>query len=295
MGMARREIRLGENTSDARARWKRERQQEITMKKDKDRLEVEKEKAVTKEEKQRIAKEMQKLEEKRLEKRKEMSKRSVVPIPPKPIIMPPPMLYIPGDKKLSILICSIVGRELLLQNLVNELKRQSIGKTDDVEILIEVDNKEISTGAKRNILLKRARGDYICFVDDDDKVSYDYVAKILEAVESNPDCCSLVGLLGRKMNRKTLRRMQRRKEKINPDEIQSNIFIHSLKYKEWFEKDGVYYRCPNHLNTIKRELALQVGFPDVSQSEDRAYSLKLFPLLKTESVIEGIIYYYEKL
>ena len=295
MGMLRREIRPGENTAEARARWKRERQQEITMKKDKECLELAKEKAETKEAKQRIVEEMRILEEKRLKKRDQGLQRSVIIPPPKPMIMPPPMFYIPGDKKLSILICSIVGRELLLQNLVNELKRQSISKTDDVEILMEVDNKEISTGAKRNILLKRARGDYICFVDDDDKVSYDYVAKILEAVESNPDCCSLVGLLIRNLNRKTLRRMRRRREKVSLDEIQSNLFIHSLKYKEWFEKDGVYYRCPNHLNVVKRELALQVGFSDVSQSEDRAYSLKLFPLLKTESVIEGIIYYYEKL
>jgi len=292
--MPRREIRPGENTQEARARWKKERQLEINMKREKERLEVAEKKAESEAVRLQIVEEMRLLEKKRIKIRDENLKRSVLPPHPKPIIMPPPILYIPGDKKLSILICSIVGRELLLQALVKELKRQIKDKTDDVEILIEVDNKEISIGKKRNILLKKAAGDYICFVDDDDKVSWDYIAKILQAIKSNPDCCSLTGLLGRKITSRMLRRMRRRGEKASINGTQNNIFIHSLAHKEWFEEKGVYYRCPNHLNTVKRELACQVGFPDVNQGEDKAYSLKLFPLLKTESNIEGIIYFYEK-
>lgn len=171
--------------------------------------------------------------------------------------------------KLSILICTIVGREKSLTCLLDALKKQT---NKQVEVLFESDNKKITTGAKRNILLKKAQGDYICFVDDDDMISEDYVSKILKALETNPDCCSLQG------------RLIRGKA--------TNLFIHSLQYDSWFEKNSIYYRYPNHLNTVKRELALQVMFPDKTHGEDKHYSDNLFLLLKTEVKIEGIIYFY---
>ena len=260
------EFRKGENIANAQKRWRLERRQQEAEK----RRQIEGQKRL----------ELKENEERILRKAKS-------------VIMPPPIPYILGNKKLSILICSIKGRERLLQNLVDKLKEQT---TNEVEILIEIDSKEITIGAKRNILLKRARGDYICFIDDDDRISKDYIAKILEAIKSNPDCCSLKGHLRRKVNQKTLQlqRIRRRREELKEGGIRVNIFIHSLKYKTWFEKDGIYYRCPNHLNTVKRELALQVGFPDIMKGEDLAYSFKLLLLLKVEAVIEGVIYFYIK-
>ena len=287
--MSKRQIRPGENMSDARARWETERRQQISLEKSREKLEIEKAKTKEKEEKLRIEREIQELEKRELELQESLI---IEPL----IIMPPPMEYIPGDKKLSILICSIKGREELLQKLVNSIKRQSIKNMREVEILIEIDSKKITTGMKRNLLLERARGDYICFVDDDDKISEDYVTKILEAIKSKPDCCSLEGQLKRRLNRKQMRAARRsRGTKIMAGGILISTFIHSLKYKTWFERRGIYYRCPNHLNVVRRELAYQVGFPDISQGEDMTYSLNLFPLLKTEAKIKGPIYFYEKL
>ena len=175
------------------------------------------------------------------------------------------------NKRLSILICSIVGRETLLRRLLASLDSQT---SDDVEILVETDDRKITTGAKRNVLLKRAAGDYVAFVDDDDTVSDDYVPKILSALTSSPDCCSLEGSIHFKRRNETKK------------------FVHSISYDDWFEKDGIYYRCPNHLNTVKREIALQVMFPDVRVGEDKRYSLALRPLLDVEECIGGVIYYY---
>ena len=156
-------------------------------------------------------------------------------------------------------------------NLLNRLRPQ---KTEEVEILVEVDDGKLLIGEKRNFLLKRAKGDYVCFVDDDDDVSDDYVSKILKAIEKNPDCCGLEGQV-------TTNGRRRKK------------FIHSLKYKMWFEKNGVYYRNPNHLNAIKREIALKVGFTEKSHGEDRDFSKAVLPYLKTEEYIEGPIYFYK--
>lgn len=177
----------------------------------------------------------------------------------------------PGKKRLSILICSMLSRVETLRSLLSALKEQM---TEDVEILVERDEGEITIGAKRNALLQKATGDYVAFVDDDDKVSNDYVAKILKAVSVSPDCCSVEG------------EIHFRKKNV------TKKFIHSIRYKRWFQAGEIYYRCPNHLNPVKRTIALGVGFPDMARGEDKNYSLRLRPLLRTEQKIDGIIYFY---
>ena len=172
-------------------------------------------------------------------------------------------------KKLSILICTLTERKALLKRLMDCLDPQL---TSSVEVLTWEDNRQLTTGAKRNILLGGAEGDYISFIDDDDLVSNDYVPKILTAIEDRPDCCSLQGEI-------TIKGKKR-------------IFIHSLQYDKWFEKDGVYYRCPNHLNAIRRDIALDVGFPEKDVGEDQDFSMKVYPLLNTQTAIRGTIYYY---
>ena len=175
------------------------------------------------------------------------------------------------NPKLSILICSIRQRRSQLLQLLGHLKQQ---KTDDVEVLVEVDNKEITTGEKRNNLLERARGEYVAFVDDDDHVSPHYVNSILKAVRGNPDCVGFTGHIHFKRRNQT------------------NKFIHSLKYKEWYSDGQIYYRNPNHLNPVKRELALQVLFPHITSGEDKDYSMRLLSLLKTEKYIDTPVMYF---
>jgi glycosyltransferase involved in cell wall biosynthesis len=175
--------------------------------------------------------------------------------------------------KFSILICSIKERDFMLDNLLYDLKYQTC---PEIEILTEIDNRELTIGAKRNKLLDRATGDYIAFIDDDDSVVEDYVEQILSAIESKPD---VVGIKGNYM----------------VNETYTGIFIHSIQYKEWDCKAGnVFLRCPNHLNPVKRDLALQVKFPEINMSEDQDYSMRLFPLLKTEAMIKRPIYNYMK-
>ena len=189
--------------------------------------------------------------------------------------------------KLSILICSLYGRHESLDTLLHILDDQ---KDNQIEILIEKDNGVMTIGAKRNILLERAQGEYMCFVDDDDVVSDNYISKILEAIETKPDCCGIEGLI---FMRPRIRNRDRYSPKrwLQGQRVQRK-FIHSIRYKTWFEEHHIYYRCPNHLNPVKRELALQVMFPSLNNEEDRDYSIRLLPLLKTEVYIKGIIYNY---
>jgi len=177
-----------------------------------------------------------------------------------------------GAPTLSILICHISSRESLLNRLLSILEPQL---TDQVEVLIETDNGERTTGEKRNVLLDKAQGEYVAFIDDDDTVSFDYVAKILKAVETKPDCCSLQGELRRSNN-------------------PSRFFFHSIQWDHWFERNGRYYRNPNHLNAVKREIAVNVRFPKKNVGEDQDYSMRLHKHLVTEVPILGTIYIYHK-
>lgn len=174
-------------------------------------------------------------------------------------------------KDLSILICSLNSREQMLKKLLEQLKKQ---KTNSLEILVEKDDGSMLIGDKRNLLLKNSSGKYVAFVDDDDEVSNDYVYKILNGIEKEPDCLGLEGI-------------------ITTDSKRPKKFIHSLQYKKWFESNGIYYRNPNHLNAIKRDIALKVGFSSKSHGEDRDFSMAVLPHLKTEYYIEGPIYYYK--
>ena len=173
--------------------------------------------------------------------------------------------------RFSILICSLEERREQLLSLLSDLELQ---KTDEVEILTNIDNRQCTIGMKRNELLLRAAGDYIAFIDDDDKVSSDYIEKILKAAQSNPDCVGMEGSIAF---------------------ASSGIvrkFIHSIQYNSWFQQKDIYYRCPNHLSPVRRDLALQVMFPDISVGEDRIYSEKLRPLLRNEVYIRTPIYFY---
>jgi glycosyltransferase involved in cell wall biosynthesis len=178
---------------------------------------------------------------------------------------------------LSILICSLHRRGIFLDRLKNILKPQVNNR---VEVLCSIDDGRQSIGAKRQKLLEDAQGNYIAYIDDDDLVSSDYVDLVLKSIDKGPD------VIGIHLIMKT-------------DGKLSGKTYHSLKYNTWFDEPGdepswrYYYRNPNHLNPVKRELALKSGFPGISMGEDRQYSNDLLPYLETEEYIESPIYTYE--
>ncbi len=94
--------------------------------------------------------------------------------------------------KLSILICTIGERETMFNSLIGNIHAQ-IQNYDNTEILPFMDDGQLSIGYKRNILLNKALGEYICFIDDDDNVTSNYVKLLMEGINKGVDCCSLRG------------------------------------------------------------------------------------------------------
>jgi len=177
----------------------------------------------------------------------------------------------------SILICTLDERKEDFNYIVNKLNYQ-INKNklnEDIEILYFSDNRENSIGFKRNSLLSDSKGKYVCFVDDDDDLSDNYIKVIYKSLLENKDCSSLNGI-------------------ITFDGKNPKKFIHSIEYDNYFEKNDIYYRPPNHLNPIKRDLVSKIKFPDINFGEDADWTMQVAKskILKTEAIINDVYYFY---
>jgi len=172
---------------------------------------------------------------------------------------------------LSILICSLHSRSTMLQELLNELNKQIGAASGVIEVLTNVDNKELSTGAKRQSLLNQATGKYIIFIDDDDWVEPCYIAELLTACASDADCFGMNGYITTNGG---------------------NRIDWQLSKDHHNHGTAFYYRKTNHITGVKRTIALQAGFPDKSNAEDKWYSDRVAPLCKTEYKILPMMYHY---
>lgn len=181
--------------------------------------------------------------------------------------------------KLSILIPHTTKYKGFLERLTECLEPQVTTK-DEVEVLFNIDDGQMSIGKKRNILLEKSQGEYISFIDSDDLVSDDYIEKLMEGINKGVDACSLKGM-------------------ITEDGVNPLVFEHSIKYNAYKTNNPQelvrYERYANHLNCIKSTIAKQFKFPEINHGEDEDWATQIFKsgLIKTEHYIPEIIYFYE--
>lgn len=177
---------------------------------------------------------------------------------------------LPG-KVLSILICGLNDRKQDLSRLVNVLKPQL---NSEVEVKLCMDDRQATTGHKRNQLLQAATGKYIVFIDDDDMVSESYVDEILSASASDPDAIVFNGW-------------------ITTNDTNKKHFEISKDYPYTTQND-VYLRYPNHIVPIRASIAKQFKFPDKTHGEDYHWATAIHNsrLIKTEVKIDKELYYY---
>lgn len=180
--------------------------------------------------------------------------------------------------KLSIIVPTLVSRRDFRTRLVAELRRQVLefGLEGQVELLVYEDAppNQITTGAKRQDCLEKASGGYICCIDDDDRIADNYLQKVFEAMETNPDCITFCG-------------------EMSVDDRKPNYFVISLAINKWELKNDVYYRYPHHLCPIRKDIAKQGKYPSQTYGEDIAYANSIRDMLKTEAHIPEKIYFYD--
>lgn len=173
---------------------------------------------------------------------------------------------------LSILVCTIPSRTRFLVRLLYNLEKQS--KNKSVEILYLGDNKEMTVGEKRNKLLGMASGKYVVFIDDDDRISDDYVDSILNKINENSDVITF-------------------NVEISENGSEYKKVLYDINFNCDRNLQNSYERLPNHLMVVKKDLAIKAKFPEKSFGEDGEYAKRLKPLLKSQSKINKTLYYYD--
>lgn len=173
-----------------------------------------------------------------------------------------------------ILICTLPERDNKLRRLTLELDRQK-KKYQGVDYKIHDAGRSIPTGRKRNQLIEQSFSEYFSFIDDDDMVSGDYIEQIMIAIEKSPDVITFNGWMT-----------------TNGTNRQDFTIKLGSRYEE---KNGHYYRFPNHLCVFKRDKVQHVKFPDQWVQEDYMWAKAIHDrnILKKEVHIEQDLYHYQ--
>jgi hypothetical protein len=173
---------------------------------------------------------------------------------------------------LSVLICAVPSR---MERMSLPLFRKLCDER--AEVLLLLDNKQRTVGAKRNSLLATAQGDFVTFVDDDDDTTFDFVPVIIKAIEDNPDAdcivydslCSL-------------------DDEHEPRIVRSGIEFENTEYTH---ENGAT-RKPWHTMTYRRELIKHCRFADQQYGEDAVWAEQAVPLIKKQVRIDRVLHYY---
>ena len=192
---------------------------------------------------------------------------------------------VPADDILvSILILSIPSRNDSVTALMKKLEGQ-LGNRRSVEILILTDNRSQSISEKRNVLLRAARGKFVCFLDDDDGIANNYVDALLTAATENQtvDCISFdqfCSLDGEPMN--------------------VSFGIGNPHGQLWRNEEGLLgdiKRPPYHMCLWRREIAQSEEFRPMygangQSTEDIDWLMRLYPKVQTEYHIPEPMHMY---
>jgi hypothetical protein len=176
--------------------------------------------------------------------------------------------------RLSVLIPTLARRQHKFLHLLSELLPQCQAAAEQVEVVALQNQGEELLEAYRERLLYAAEGDYLCFVDDDDKVASYYVADILEALRSDPD---VVGW--RHINHGT-----------------PGFYTDVSIALQPGNRDSGYQRRFTHMNPVRSSLAKQGTFLRGGYGytgEDMVYVNSVLPLLKHEVLLRRPVYDYQ--
>jgi GT2 family glycosyltransferase len=177
---------------------------------------------------------------------------------------------------LSILIPTMNSRASLLTRLMAILEPQL---TDQIEVLTDADDGELPIGTKRNHLMQRAKGKYVCYVDDDDRVSEDYISTLMEGIEKDVDVVCIQGIM-------------------TTNGMDPYRFVDTPYMAPGMaSKDGEYYytRGVQHLDATRREIALYGKFIDSSYGEDDDWTKKIesTKLVQSWHLVDHPTYFYD--
>lgn len=176
----------------------------------------------------------------------------------------------------TIAIATQARRLDKFEELMKVLLPQVQEARGDAEVVALWNNCEKPIHMYRQALLDDARGQYFSCVDDDDMVEADFVPVVLEAMHDSPGVDYIAFRHGY---------------------YEGGVFdrpsITGLNIGPPRNMPEAYYRPVSHINPARTELARQAGFlAPPGMWEDFAYDRAMEKLLKTEAVIDRMLYHY---
>lgn len=179
--------------------------------------------------------------------------------------------------KLSILVPTVPSRYnnffiRLITNLLEQIKPYN-----DIELLGYFDNKKRTVGSKRDDMLSLAKGEYLVFIDDDDRISDDYVKEIMNALYNNPNTDCLVF--------DCICRVNGGHNKLCKYGVEFE-YGDILGGAEWRGK-------PAHTMVYKSSIAKKHNFNDMIRGEDYDWVLRACKDIKVQTRLDKILYYYD--
>ncbi len=178
--------------------------------------------------------------------------------------------------KFSILVPTVPSRlTSFYPRLITSLQDQ-VGSRQDIEILGFYDNKKRSVGLKRNALLNLAQGEFLTFIDDDDRIADDYIESIMNTIYANPtaDCIVFDCITTINKTEKT------------------TYSKYSIHY-EYTEVGDQWRGKPAHTMVWKSSIAKKHMFPNMSNGEDVNWVVRACREIKNEVRIDKVLYYYD--
>jgi len=190
-----------------------------------------------------------------------------------------------GECILSIVMITIPERALQFYRLKAKIMKQidycreTHPTLGDVELVI-INSKKFtkggeSIGVKRTNGLRLSKGKYVCWLDDDDDISPDYIETLLRLALWNKDVL-VFNNISRFDNFWAL--------------VQMN-----LDFKQDEQAfPGIIKRRPYHVCGWRRELLNGISFPDLNWDEDTAFIEQALKVCKTQSKTEAVLHEYNR-
>lgn len=196
------------------------------------------------------------------------------------------------------IIVPVYNSELFLSECLDSIKKQTYkdfeaiiyndGSTDNskeiCEKIVQEDNrfkyyeqKNQGPGTTRNNALKKASGDYICFVDSDDIVYEYYLERLYDAIVETDADISVCDLT--RISPSGFKILNKKPLILNKEDAITEL-IQERKLKN-------YSVC----RLIKKNKIQNITF-DTTKNEDVFFSLRLFKNINKTAVIDDKLYFY---
>lgn len=178
---------------------------------------------------------------------------------------------------LTILVPTVPSRiNYFYPRIMKQLLDQTT-KYNNIELVSFFDNKKRTIGKKRDDMLKLAQGKYVTFVDDDDRLSNEYVDEIMNAIVTNNDIDCIVYNVNCCVNNG-----------------RNKLCKYGIEFEYGDINGGLEWRGkPAHTMIWKTSIATKHNYSNRQNGEDMDWVKRAHLDIKTQYRIDKTLYYYD--